>query len=83
MKETKASGYYEVNPGDGINRTFWGQAVTLGLKWFLDVEGVDIRGIQVAGLDVRCWLQADIQSPKIDFRLYEALAVKVVLVCVA
>ncbi len=29
------------------------------------------------------WLQADIQPPEIDFRLYEALAVKVVLVCVA
>ncbi len=33
--------------------------------------------------DFRLWLQADIQSLKIDFRLYEALAVKVVLVCVA
>ena len=29
------------------------------------------------------WLQADIQSPEIDVCLYEALAVKVVLVCVA
>ncbi len=29
---------------------------------------MEIRDVQVAGLDVRCWLQADIQSPKIDFR---------------
>ncbi len=34
-------------------------------------------------LNVCLWLQADLQSPEIDFRLYEALAVKVVLVCVA
>ena len=31
----------------------------------------------------RSWLQADIQSPEIEVRLYEALAVKVVLVSVA
>ncbi len=37
----------------------------------------------ISRANFRCWLQADIQSPKIDFRLYEALAVKVVLVCVA
>ncbi len=57
--------------------------VTLRLMRSLVVEDVEIRGVQVAGLDVRSWLQADIQSPKIDFCLYEALAVKVVLVCVA
>jgi hypothetical protein len=31
----------------------------------------------------RLWLQAEVQSPEIEVRLYEALAVKVVLVCVA
>ena len=32
---------------------------------------------------VRCWLQADMGRPEIDVCLYEALAVKVVLICVA
>ncbi len=35
------------------------------------------------GGDFRFWLQADLQPPEIDFRLYEALVVKVVVVCVA
>ncbi len=33
--------------------------------------------------NVRSWLKADLQPPEIDFRLYEALVVKVVVVCVA
>ncbi len=33
--------------------------------------------------NVGSWLQADLQPPEIEVCLYEALAVKVVLVCVA
>ncbi len=33
--------------------------------------------------DIRCFLQTDMQPPEIDVCLYEALAVKVVLVGVA
>ncbi len=42
---------------------------TLNLMWFSVVEGVEIRGVQVAALDVRSWLQADMPSSEIDFRL--------------
>jgi len=46
-----------------------------------------ITGSKIAASDdtpnFRLWLKADIQSPEIDFRLYEALVVKVVVVCVA
>ncbi len=34
-------------------------------------------------LDFRSWLQADMQPPEYEVCLYEAFAVKVVLVCVA
>ncbi len=34
----------------------------------LNLEDVEIRGVQIAGSNVSSWLQADIQSPKIDFR---------------
>jgi hypothetical protein len=36
-----------------------------------------------ASMNVRVWLKTDLQQPEIEVRLYEALAVKVVLVCVA
>ena len=35
------------------------------------------------GANVRLWLQADIKSLEIEVRLYEAFAVKVVLISVA
>ncbi len=41
---------------------------TLRLMWFLVVEGVEIRGVQVAGLDARSWLGTDIQPPEIEVR---------------
>ncbi len=47
------------------------------------IASTKTRGARTESLNVRLWLQADIQSPKIDFRLYEALSVKVVLFFVA
>ncbi len=41
------------------------------------------RWIPVPHADFCSWLKADLQSPEIEVRLYEGLAVKVVLVCVA
>ncbi len=47
-----------------------------------DCGGTD-AGIGKECLGVRSWLDSEVQSPDIDFRLYEALVVKVVVVCVA
>jgi hypothetical protein len=33
--------------------------------------------------NVCSWLESEVQAPEFDFRLYEALVVKVVVVCVA
>ncbi len=41
---------------------------TLSLMWISVVEGVEIRGVQVAELDVRSWLKADHPRPEIEVR---------------
>ncbi len=41
---------------------------TLSLMWFLVVEGVEIRGVQVAGLDVRSWLTSEVPDLPIEVR---------------
>ncbi len=55
-----------------------------GLKQrFAPYQRAGLASNQSRAVNDRLWLQADILSPEIDFCLYEALAVKVVLVCVA
>ncbi len=46
-------------------------------------RNVQYSGVVLLAPNVSYWLGTDLEPPEIDFRLYEALVVKVVVVCVA